>query len=454
MLKHVKSLELGKSVVCELSTQEIAQNFVFLRPLVQHFPDHVPGGVLLTDIWLYLDSLFDQKLLCKPDVPKQTQAANEASRCKRLIGALRYLYRNSAQSHNQKVSELKGMLMPSPARRDARLDLRRANANENLGEVLADAPMDLDADADSEGSDEVEEDEPMPLDGQRSEGGEAVDDATTLVLGAGEDVAPLSDVDSDSDEASSDEAASDPDSPPNEPSGSNGDKGPGDVVAPGCFETPPVRRQLNMDAALSEEKKAEPDQPVHEIDSDTTSSSATVACRRTVSFAIVWVGFMANWGVVVYEKWETEGACRGGADATADLLGSLSLRGHENPNHEACNFSNLETMKLPLLGKPQWIKDSEHGMLIRSPPTVGEQVPEYNGYNLEHLPRQAWPAVDRKHQGLHSYTVLRGAAKIEILLRNKAYYVRGPNKGQISWAKHGGPHDAWIVACTKAGVIP
>ncbi|CAK9017594.1 Uncharacterized protein SCF082_LOCUS18389 [Durusdinium trenchii] len=115
MLKHVKSLELGKSVVCELSTQEIAQNFVFLRPLVQHFPDHVPGGVLLTDIWLYLDSLFDQKLLCKPDVPKQTQAANEASRCKRLIGALRYLYRNSAQSHNQKVSELKGMLMPSPA---------------------------------------------------------------------------------------------------------------------------------------------------------------------------------------------------------------------------------------------------------------------------------------------------------------------------------------------------
>ena len=249
-------------------------------------------------------------------------------------------------------------------------------------QVLADAPMDLDADADSEGSDEVEEDEPMPLDGQRSEGGEAVDDATTLVLGAGEDVAPLSDVDSDSDEASSDEAASDPDSPPNEPSGSNGDKGPGDVVAPGCFETPPVRRQLNMDAALSEEKKAEPDQPVREIDSDTTSSSATVACRRTVSFAIVWVGFMANWGVVVYEKWETEGACRGGADATADLLGSLSLRGHENPNHEACNFSNLETMKLPLLGKPQWIKDSEHGMLIRSPPTVGEQVPSLKLFAL------------------------------------------------------------------------
>lgn len=78
--------------------QEIAQNFVFLRPLVSHFPDHVPGAVILTDIWLYLDTLFDDKLLCKEGETKQEQAAQEAARCKRLMGALRYLYRNSAFS--------------------------------------------------------------------------------------------------------------------------------------------------------------------------------------------------------------------------------------------------------------------------------------------------------------------------------------------------------------------
>ena len=83
-----------------------------------------------------------------------------------------------------------------------------------------------------------------------------------------------------------------------------------------------------------------------------------------------------------------------------------------------------------------------------------DEVPEYAGYKLDHLPRQAWPASDRKHHGLRSYTVARGAARIEVLLRNKAYYVKGANKGQVSWAKHGGPHDAWIVACTRAGVIP
>jgi len=68
---------------------------VFLKPLVAKFPDHVPGGVLLTDIWIYLNGLMANKLLCKPDTTPLVQAGVEASRCKRLIGALRYLYRNS-----------------------------------------------------------------------------------------------------------------------------------------------------------------------------------------------------------------------------------------------------------------------------------------------------------------------------------------------------------------------
>ena len=30
----------------------------------------------------------------------------------------------------------------------------------------------------------------------------------------------------------------------------------------------------------------------------------------------------------------------------------------------------------------------------------------------------------------------------------------GPNRGQVSWAKHGGVRGAWIAACTRSGVLP
>lgn len=91
-------------------SQDIAANYVWLRPLVETFPQSVPGGVILTDVWLYLDKLLDFRLLVKRDdeeqkeqqqqrpitkQDKQQQAATEAERCKKLMGALRYLYRNS-----------------------------------------------------------------------------------------------------------------------------------------------------------------------------------------------------------------------------------------------------------------------------------------------------------------------------------------------------------------------
>ena len=89
-------------------SQDIAANYVWLKPLVETFPQSVPGGIILTDIWLYLDKLLEFKLLVKKDTEaeeqqqqpvtkeeKQQQAATEAERCKKLMGALRYSYRNS-----------------------------------------------------------------------------------------------------------------------------------------------------------------------------------------------------------------------------------------------------------------------------------------------------------------------------------------------------------------------
>ena len=57
------------------------------------FPTRVPGAMLLTDIFLYTDKLLDGKLF--PKDPKEMYAGKEATRVKKCIGALRYLYRNS-----------------------------------------------------------------------------------------------------------------------------------------------------------------------------------------------------------------------------------------------------------------------------------------------------------------------------------------------------------------------
>ncbi|CAL1137650.1 unnamed protein product [Cladocopium goreaui] len=99
------------------SQLDLAANYVWIRPLAESFPEVVPGGILLTDIWLYLDRLLGFKLLVLKDVPKVNQAATEAGRCKKLMGALRYLYRNSLTSHHPRVTELKSLLRPSPMSR-------------------------------------------------------------------------------------------------------------------------------------------------------------------------------------------------------------------------------------------------------------------------------------------------------------------------------------------------
>ena len=77
------------------------------------------------------------------------------------------------------------------------------------------------------------------------------------------------------------------------------------------------------------------------------------------------------------------------------------------------------------------------------------------GYDLSELPKAALPQMSRVHKGLHSYTVQRGEARIEVLLRTRAYFVKnGRKSGQVTWSKFGGPKNAWITACTRAGVLP
>lgn len=81
----------------------------------------------------------------------------------------------------------------------------------------------------------------------------------------------------------------------------------------------------------------------------------------------------------------------------------------------------------------------------------------YNGYKLEGLPKPAWPDRNRKNGGMHSYTIHRGSARIEVLLRQRAFFVRARNvlgNQHISWSKYPSILDAWLAACARAGVLP
>ena len=65
----------------------------------------------------------------------------------------------------------------------------------------------------------------------------------------------------------------------------------------------------------------------------------------------------------------------------------------------------------------------------------------YHGYDLKDIPKNALP------QG-------PGDRKIEVLLRQRAFFVRGGHQKHISWGKYPSVADAWIAACTRAGVLP
>lgn len=79
------------------TSEEIVVNFCWLKPVVQRFQATVPSGYFCTDLFLAVDQLFMGKLLVPTSTEGKKQlAAKEGSRMKRLIGALRFLWRSSS----------------------------------------------------------------------------------------------------------------------------------------------------------------------------------------------------------------------------------------------------------------------------------------------------------------------------------------------------------------------
>eukprot|EP00438_Fugacium_kawagutii_P016533 Skav227294 [mRNA] locus=scaffold2645:5911:6168:+ [translate_table: standard] len=81
----------------------------------------------------------------------------------------------------------------------------------------------------------------------------------------------------------------------------------------------------------------------------------------------------------------------------------------------------------------------------------------YKGYSLTEIPIEAHPDYSKKNLGAHSYTLTWNGVTVEVLLRQRAFFIKkvhpdspGP-KGQVSFLKHGGAKAAWKVAVARSG---
>ncbi len=82
----------------------------------------VPSGYYLADSYLYLDLLLKKKLFKpkpakdgKPGLTRSDMAGLEGVKAKKMLGALRYLWRSSKEGgHDPRIVELKQYIKPSP----------------------------------------------------------------------------------------------------------------------------------------------------------------------------------------------------------------------------------------------------------------------------------------------------------------------------------------------------
>lgn len=73
----------------------------------------VPSGYFLTDVMMYTDVLFKGRLL-KGAASKLQLAADEGVKLKKLVQAVRNLWRASPHGNHPHVTELKNLMRPSP----------------------------------------------------------------------------------------------------------------------------------------------------------------------------------------------------------------------------------------------------------------------------------------------------------------------------------------------------
>ncbi|CAK9035349.1 30S ribosomal protein S6, partial [Durusdinium trenchii] len=231
---------------------DLVLNHCWIKPFVQKFREKVPSGFFVVDTFLYLDKLYNGKLLQPLNAgdSKHSLASEEAKKVKLLIGTLRALWRSSKAGSHPRISELKALLLPSPTRSKAK---------------ASDPPPAHDSEDDDGGEEEVGDQEMVGPEENSSPGegsGDEGDSQETMFLDGGIPK-PLA-LRSRGDEGGDSESDSDDEGPPplESPSGEN------DLVAttsPDDDSPPPAAL---CDGAASDQGGTD------QGDSSSTSSSA------------------------------------------------------------------------------------------------------------------------------------------------------------------------------------
>ena len=80
------------------TANDVVMNYWWLRPVAKRFPKSVPSAFFCTDVFLYLNHHFMGQLLKvqQADETVRSLASQEAGDMKRLMGALRFLWRSSS----------------------------------------------------------------------------------------------------------------------------------------------------------------------------------------------------------------------------------------------------------------------------------------------------------------------------------------------------------------------
>ncbi|CAJ1372520.1 unnamed protein product [Effrenium voratum] len=110
--------------------KELSRNYVWVRIWASQFPEKAPSVFLIADVLQRLDQKFAGNLLQHTDKCRAERAGEEAGRIRKLLSALRYLFRNGTGSPDPKVAELKGLLRPSPSSK-----ARRMSKGSSLGDA-------------------------------------------------------------------------------------------------------------------------------------------------------------------------------------------------------------------------------------------------------------------------------------------------------------------------------
>ena len=121
----------------------------------------MPSAYLMTDVWIYLDKLLDRKLFKPtPDQSRMSLAGVEGLKMKKLVGALRALWRSSKEfGSDERITDLKSFLRasPSPQRGPPSDDERAGSDSPGPDEAASDPESTSDNDHDP-----IEDDEPLP----------------------------------------------------------------------------------------------------------------------------------------------------------------------------------------------------------------------------------------------------------------------------------------------------